>query len=80
MARKKSNMQPALPEPVLTLAKKLVNNTPDGDVGYGEAADTVSEIWDQFDAAGATVADMERITGYIRYCKFEGFCKGCPVN
>lgn len=70
----------ALPEAVLTLAKKLVNNTPDGDAGYGEAADTVSEIWDQFDAAGATVKDMERITGFIRYCKFEGFCKTCPVN
>ena len=78
MARKKT--QPALPEPVLALAKKLVNNTPDGDQGYGEAADTVSEIWDQFAEGGATVADMERITGYIRYCKFEGFCKGSPVS
>lgn len=78
MARKTKN--PALPEAVRGLANTIINNTPDGSPGYDEAAGTVSEIWDQFEANGATVADMDRITGYIRYAKFEGFCTASPIG
>jgi len=71
--------KPTLAPPVLALVKMLVNKTPDGSVGYDEAAGMVSELWDQFDAAGATVADMENICGFIRWAKWEGFCEASPL-
>ncbi len=77
MARKTS--KPALAAPVRGLANTIINNTPDGSPGYDEAAANVSELWDQFDANGATVADMEAICGYIRWAKFEGFCSASPI-
>lgn len=76
---KRKTKKPALAEPVRVLARTIINNTPDGSPGYDEAAATVSEIWDQFDAAGATVNDMENITTYIRWAKFEGFCIESPI-
>lgn len=70
----------ALPQPMLMLAKELVNNTPAGDVGYAEAADAVAENWSRFEEVGATVNNIETITGYIRWAKCEGFCASCPIT
>jgi hypothetical protein len=75
----KQTKHPALPDAVRGLAKTLINNTPDGDIGYNEAANTVSEIWDQFDANGAVVGDLEHICGFIRWAKCEGFGLDNPI-
>jgi len=70
----------ALPKTILLLAKEIVNGTADGEIGYAEAADTVIENWNQFAEVGATVADVERINGFLRWMKSEGFCKNCPMT
>jgi hypothetical protein len=76
---KRKTKTPPLAPAIKALANTIINNTPDGSPGYDEAAATVSEIWDQFDAAGAGVADMEHICGHIRWAKFEGFCIQSPI-
>jgi len=76
---KKKVIKPVLAESVKALAKTIINKTPDGDVGYSEASDTVSDVWDQFETAGANVGDLEGIQGYIRWAKFEGFCEAAPI-
>jgi hypothetical protein len=77
--KRKTSSKPPLAPAIKTLANTIINNTPDGSVGYDEAANTISEIWDQFDEAGATPADMEQITGYLRWAKWEGFCINSPI-
>lgn len=77
--KRKTKVVPTLASPVLALAKIIINKTPDGDLGYGEASNMVSEVWDQFDAAGATVGDLEDITGYMRWRKMDGFCETNPI-
>ena len=63
---KKKKIQ-ILPQAIVSLAKEIVSQTPDGDVGYGEACDRVMEIWGAFTEAGATVSDIERINGCLLY-------------
>jgi len=76
---KKKKIQ-ILPQAIVSLAKEIVSQTPDGDVGYGEACDRVMEIWGAFTEAGATVSDIERINGFLRWSKHEGFCDRCPMK
>jgi hypothetical protein len=77
--KRKTKAPPLIPA-VLGLVKVVVNKTAEGDVGYAEAASMVSEVWDQFDAAGATVGDMDAIMGQVRWMKWEGFCEADPVS
>jgi hypothetical protein len=77
--KQRKTKKPVLAEPIVALANNIINKTPDASVGFSEASDMVSELWDQFDAAGATVGDLEAITGYIRWRKFEGFCETAPI-
>jgi hypothetical protein len=72
--------KPVLNRPVRSLARSLVNTTPDGDVGYDLAVQGLSDQWPAFLEAGAGIADMEQITGFIRWAKFEGFCQSSPMT
>lgn len=69
-----------LPTPILSLVKKIVNTTPTNELGYAEAADRVNENWGEFVSAGASVGDLEAITGLIRWRKSEGFCEDAPLS
>ena len=75
----KKTRLPVLTPAVRKLAVGIINKTPDGSVGYDEAAHHVSETWDQFEQAGATSADLNNITGFIRWAKWEGFCIGSTL-
>lgn len=77
--KRKTKAPPLIPA-VLALVKVVVNKTAEGDVGYAEAASMVSEVWDQFDAAGATVGDMDAIMGQVRWMKWEGFGEADPIS
>jgi len=63
MRKKKTK---ALPQAIVSLAKEIVNQTGDGVVGYAQAADAVSENWNQFAEAGANVTVVEGIMGEMR--------------
>jgi len=73
-------IKPVLPLAIRALVVLVINDTPDGPVGYAEAMDGVSGIWQQFDAAGAVVGDLEAIGAYIRWAKCEGFCSTSPME
>lgn len=68
-----------LPLLIRRLAFDIINETPNSDVGYAEAADMVSDMWDQFIAAGAALDDLDNILNLIRWAKWEGFGFGSPL-
>lgn len=72
-----ANMPPA----VKRLAAGVINATPDGSVGYDEAIGRVGENWADFAAAGAGDPKLyEHVADYIRWAKWEGFCRTNPLK
>lgn len=61
------------------LVKNIINSTPDGMLGYAEAADLLAANWGGFAAVGMTARDVERLLTLIRWRKHEGFCTSTPL-
>lgn len=68
-----------LPAEVLRIAKSIINATEDGSVGHDAAVGQVSEQWELFENAGATVGNVDEICAYLKWAKCEGFCERTPL-
>lgn len=51
------------------LVRNIINSTPDGMLGYAEAANLLAANWERFAEVGLSAKDVERLLTLIRWQK-----------